>query len=112
MKTLTLPRRVNAGRLAAALAALPGLSPETRTVDGEQRQYARFTLSTDGASTTLTVPDNFDESRLAPVLAAHDPTPDPEPVNPRAALLAAVQNAGTIAELKAAVVAALERALR
>lgn len=112
MKTLTYNRAVNAGRLQAALSQLPGLTPEQRTVDGEQRQYARVSVSSDGSKVQITVPDDFDATRLGAVFANHDATPDPVTVQPtRAALLAAIDSASTLAEVKAAVRAAFGRVL-
>lgn len=113
MKTVTFERAVNAGRLLTALSQLSGLTPTTRTVDGEQRQYARVNVSSDGATVRIDVPDNFDATRLDAVLAAHDATPDVVTIQPtRAALLQAIASAGSLAEVKSAVIAALDRALR
>jgi hypothetical protein len=67
------PRRLH----EELIAAIPELEP---VVGDSGIPEANLLLSSAGTSLTLTVPDSVTPAELDPVLAAHDPTPDPPPV--------------------------------
>jgi hypothetical protein len=83
MKRLVFEHPHNLRRLAAELATKPGLEPvaDPNLIDPLTGQpgalTARVLVAGDGSSVAIHVPDDYDETQLDAILAAHDPTPDP-----------------------------------
>lgn len=77
MRILTFDRPHNLGKLQDEIvAAIPELAP---VGEGMDRQ-ARISVSGDGKTLTVGVPDDFeDDQALVAVIDAHDPAPTPEP---------------------------------
>jgi hypothetical protein len=105
MKTLTFTQAHHLGKLHdELLAAIPALQP---TGTGDERQ-AVMTVSGDGQTLTLQVPDGADEAAIQAVVAAHDPTPPAPPVDPDEELAAAIRAVDTSLIVDPATKAAVE----
>lgn len=88
MKMLTFSKAHNLPKLTEELmAAVPALRP-VALPDGDRR--AVMTVSGDGARLEIAVPDGAEEAAIAAVVAAHDPTVQPQP-DPGSQLIAAVR---------------------
>ena len=72
MKTLTYEKVCNLAALNDQLiAAIPALAP---TTDASGNAHASLLLSANATETFVTVPDATDETAVASVVSAHDPT--------------------------------------
>ena len=80
------------------IAAIPALRPAPN-----ERQI--LGLSWLGDDIWLTVPDDTDPAIVAAVVVAHDPTPLPVPPTPDERLEAAIIAAGTVGEIRTALIA-------
>ena len=92
------------------LVAIPALRPQPGPT-GELE--ARLLIGGDGETVEMIVPDDLtpeDIAAIEAVVEAHDPTPPPPPPDPDAALREAVEQAQTLAELKAALLGRLKPA--
>jgi hypothetical protein len=96
MRTLTFNQPHHLGKLHDELLTIPGLQPV-----GEERT-AVMSVSGDGQTLTLQVPDDANEAAIQSVVLTHDPTPPAPPPDPDAELDAAIEAATTLDELKAA----------
>lgn len=93
MKTLTYTQPHHLSTIHDELiAAVPALAPE---VGADGRRVARASVSGDGSTLTLRVPDDTDEAAVLAVVEAHDPTPPPPPPDPDAELAAAITAVST-----------------
>lgn len=61
---------------------------------------AVFAISGDGTTITVSVPDGSDENAIAAVVAAHDPTPPPEPPDPDKVFYVALNSATTVTQVR------------
>jgi hypothetical protein len=105
MKKLTFTQAHHLGKLHdELLAAIPALQP---TGAGEERR-AVMSVSGDGSTLSLGVPDDADEAAIAAVVAAHDPTPPAPPPDPNTELTAAIAAVDTTGIVDPAAKAAVE----